>query len=86
MTKTRRQQVDSLENTRKFVLKIIKRIFQFAVEHGVLDRNVAIGLQVKVPEPEKKVLTNAEVELFLREAQILNHRFYPKSMETSAHV
>lgn len=68
---------ETTENTRKFVLKIIKRIFQLAVEHGVLDRNVAIGLQVKVPEPEKKVLTNAEVELFLREAQILNHRFYP---------
>jgi len=32
---------------------------------------------VKVPEVEQKVLTNTEVEIFLREAKVTNHRFYP---------
>lgn len=64
-------------HTRKFVLKIIKRIFQMAVDHGRLDRNPANGMLVKVPESEKKVLTNAEVEIFLNEAKATNHRFYP---------
>lgn len=64
-------------NTRKFVLKIIKRIFQLAVDHGKLDRNPANGMLVKVPEGEKKVLTNQEVETFLSEAKATNHRFYP---------
>jgi integrase len=34
-------------------------------------------VQVKVPEVEQKVLTNAEVEIFLREAKTTGHRFYP---------
>lgn len=62
--------------TRKYVLKIIKRIFQMALDHGYIDRNPAQGMLVKVPEPEKKVLTNSEVEIFLTEAKATNHRFY----------
>jgi len=69
--------VETTVNTRKFVLKIIKRIFQLAVDHGKLDRNPTAGMLVRVPEAEKKVLTNAEVELFLKEAKATNHRFYP---------
>lgn len=68
---------DTTVHTRKFVLKIIKRIFQMAVDHGRLDRNPANGLQVKVPEGDKKVLTNSEVEIFLKEAKAVRHRFYP---------
>ncbi|MCM0604852.1 MAG: site-specific integrase [Xanthomonadaceae bacterium] len=65
------------EHTRKYVLKIIKRIFQIAVDHGHLDRNPANGMVIKVPESEKKVLTATEVKTFLREAKATNHRFYP---------
>lgn len=54
-----------------------KRIFQMAVEEGVLDRNPCIGVSVRVSEVAQKVLTNAEVEIFLREARNCNHRFYP---------
>jgi integrase len=64
-------------HTRKYVLKIVKRIFQMAVDAGKLDRNPAQGMMIKVPETEKKVLTNSEVELFLSEARATNHRFYP---------
>lgn len=64
-------------HTRKYVLKIIKRIFQMAVDHGLLAQNPCNGMMVKVPETEKKVLTNTEVEIFLNEAKATNHRFYP---------
>ena len=67
---------DTTANTRKFVLKIVKRIFQLAIDHGKLDRNPCSGLMVSVPEAEKKVLTNSEVETFLKAAKETNHRFY----------
>ncbi len=62
---------------RRYVLKIIKRIFQMAVDHDKMDRNPATGMSVKVAEKEKKVLTANEVGTFLKEAQITGHRFYP---------
>ncbi len=64
-------------NNRKTVLKMMKRIFEMAVQDGQLDRNPCVGIQVKAPEVEQKVLTNTEVEIFLREAKLTNHRFYP---------
>lgn len=63
--------------TRKTLLKMIRRIFEMAVDEGILDRNPSAGIQVKVPEIEQKVLTNTEVTIFLKEAKSLNHRFYP---------
>jgi integrase len=63
-------------HSRRTVLKMVKRIFQLAVEEGVLDRNPCGGIQIKVPEVDQKVLTSAEVEVFLREARATNHRFY----------
>lgn len=65
------------DHTRKFTLKIIKRIFQMAVDHGKVDRNPCQGMVIKVPETEQKVLTNAEVEKLLFEAKVADHRFYP---------
>ncbi len=64
-------------HTRKYVLKIVKRIFQMAIDHGKLERNPCHGIMVKVPESDKKVLTNSEAEIFLREAKGTKHRFYP---------
>lgn len=63
--------------TRRNVLKMIKRLFQMAVEEGVIDRNPCTGINVRVSEVEQKVLTNNEVETFLREARLAHHRFYP---------
>lgn len=65
------------DNMRKYVLKVIKRMFQVAVDHEKLDRNPAQGMTVKVPEPDKKVLTANEARIFLNEARATNHRFYP---------
>ena len=64
-------------HTRKYVLKIVKRIFQMAMDNGKVDRNPALGLMIKVPETPKKVLTNSEAGTFLSLAQFTNHRFYP---------
>ena len=63
--------------TRKCILKFVKRIFQMAIEEGGLDRNPCLGITVRVSEPDQKVLTNTEVEVFLKEAKEVNHRFYP---------
>ena len=64
-------------NTKRWILNMIRRIFQMAVEEGILDRNPTLGMLIKVPEVEQKVLTNTEVEILLKEASITNHMFYP---------
>ena len=64
-------------HSRQTVLKMIKRIFQMAVEEGILNRNPCVGICVRVPEVEQKVFTSNEAEIFLREAKICNHDFYP---------
>jgi integrase len=64
-------------NTRKTILKMVKRIFQMALEDGLLDRNPCVGISVRVPEVEQKVFTNDEVSKFLYEAKVCQHRFYP---------
>ncbi|MDZ4676317.1 MAG: site-specific integrase [Oligoflexia bacterium] len=64
-------------NAKKNLLKMVKRIFQMAIEEGILDRNPCIGITIKIPELDQKVLTNAEAEIFLKEAKAVNHRFYP---------
>ncbi len=63
-------------NNRKTILKMVKRLFQMAVDDGLILRNPCVGIQVKAPEVEQKVLTNSEVGIFLREAKINDHRFY----------
>lgn len=65
------------ENNRKCLFKMVKRLFEMAVEEGALDRNPSAGIQVKAPETEQKVLTTSEAETFLREARLTGHRFYP---------
>lgn len=63
--------------SRRTLLKLIKRMFQMALEEGIVDRNPAVGLKVHVPEANQKVLTNDEVKVFLREAKATSHQFYP---------
>lgn len=63
-------------HTRRSILKMISRVFEMAVQEGLLNRNPCSGIQVKVPEVEQKVFTNSEAEVFLREAKATNHRFY----------
>lgn len=64
--------------TRKTILQNIKRVFSMAVEEGVLVRNPAVGVKIRTPEANQKVLNAKEIEIFLREAKSVNHRFYPQ--------
>jgi integrase len=64
-------------HTRRSLLKMVKRIFQMAVEDGALTHNPCMGIVIKVHEVDQKVLTTREVEILLKEARNTNHRFYP---------
>lgn len=64
-------------NSRRTLLKHIKRVCQMAMDDGILDRNPATGIKVQVPEVDQKVLTNEEVKEFLRIAKDTDHRFFP---------
>lgn len=63
-------------HTRKCILKYVKRIFQMALEEGILDKNPCVGIKIRLPEVDQMVLTNSEAEVFLKEAKAVNHRFY----------
>ncbi len=63
--------------SRKTILKQIRRIFEMAVEEGIIPRNPTVGIKVPIPEVDQKVFTNEEVITFLHKAKELNHRFYP---------
>lgn len=63
--------------SRKTLLKQIRRVFQMAVEDGILDRNPTAGMKVQVPDRDPQVLTNEEAKIFLQQAKNLGHRFYP---------
>lgn len=63
-------------NSRRSILDMLKRIFQMAIEEGLIERNPATGIKIKVPQVDQKVLTNSEVEILLREAKVNNHRFF----------
>lgn len=65
------------EFTKRNVFKTVRRIFQMAVEEGILDRNPCAGITVRVSQSDSKVLTSTEVEKFLLEAKEGRHRFYP---------
>ena len=57
--------------------KMLMRIFQLAVEEGVITKNPTRGIKIKVPSSEQKVLTSDEANKLLREGKLCNHRFYP---------
>ncbi|MBS1985591.1 MAG: site-specific integrase [Bdellovibrionales bacterium] len=64
-------------STRRTVLDIIRRFFGRAVDEGLLTRNPALPIKVKVPQPIQSVLNATEVQTLLREAMLTGHRFYP---------
>jgi len=47
-----------------------------AVEEGLLQRNPALPIKVKVPETRQSVLSPTEISILLREAKAASHRFY----------
>ena len=63
--------------SQKHLLKLVRRIFQMAVDEGIIARNPTAGIKVKHIEHEKKVLTAKEAEILLLNALESNHPFYP---------
>lgn len=63
-------------NTQRDVHRRINRIFEMAIEDGILSTNPAKGIRVKVPESKQAVLNATEVELLLQTAKETKHRFY----------
>ena len=62
--------------TRRSVLKQVRRIFNMAIEEGVLNRNPCLGIKVKVHESKKLVLNHTEIQNLLAEGKRLEHPFY----------
>jgi integrase len=62
--------------TRRGLIKIIKRVFNAAIEEGILTRNPALRVKVKTAESNQSVLNKNEIEIFLKEAKSINHKFY----------
>ena len=65
------------EHMRKNLRRRISRVFQAAVEEGVIARNPSLGIKVTAPISEKKVLSADEVSLLLKKAKEVEHLFYP---------
>jgi integrase len=63
--------------SRKILFMLVKRIFQMAVEEGILGRNPAEGIKLRRETRAQMVLTAIEVQNSLTEAQATSHRFYP---------
>lgn len=62
--------------TRRGILKIIRRIFNQAIADGLLTRNPTNGIKVRTVETHQAVLNKNEIEIFLREAKSINHKFF----------
>jgi integrase len=63
--------------TKRGLLKIVKRVFNIAIEEGLLVRNPAVGIRVRCAEAHQAVLNKNEIEILLREAKRKDHQFYP---------
>lgn len=63
--------------TQRGLLKIVKRVFNVAIEEGLLVRNPAVGIRVRCADANQAVLNRNEVEILLTEARRVEHRFFP---------
>lgn len=63
--------------TKRGLLKIVKRVFNIAIEEGLIVRNPAVGIRVRCAEANQAILNKNEIEILLREARTTDHRFFP---------
>lgn len=64
------------DHSRKTMVKIIKRVFSMAVEDGIIAKNPAIGIKIRIAETNQAVLNKSEVDILLKEARAVDHRFF----------
>ena len=58
------------------VWKMIRRIFEMALEEGLITKNPANAFKVRRDVQEQQVLTAVEAQRLLDESRALNHRFW----------
>lgn len=63
-------------DARRGILKRIKRLFTMAMDEGLISRNPASGITVKVPEAQQLVFNRTEIDTLLLEAHNCSHPFY----------
>lgn len=63
--------------TKRGLIKIVKRVFNSAIEEGLINHNPAVGIRVKCADSNQLVLNRNEVHILLREAKKVDHRFFP---------
>jgi integrase len=68
---------DGSESHRKFFLKGIRAVFQYAVEAGTISRNPTPTMKFKVSDKIKSVLNEQQILILLRKAQELDWEWYP---------
>ncbi len=62
--------------SQKNLLKMLRKMFQMAIDDGLITKNPTKGIVIKTAQAMQKVLTAREVDLLLRNAKDTNHRFY----------
>lgn len=65
------------ESHRKFFIKCIKGVLQYAVEEGIIVRNPTPLIKFKVSDKIKSVLNEDQILLLLRRSQELDWHWYP---------
>ncbi len=65
------------ENSKRSLLDQVKRVFESALENGIIAKNPTLSIKIRVPEVRQAVLNATEADRLLTEAKLVNHRFYP---------
>lgn len=68
---------NNAESHRKFIVKGVRGVFQFAVDEGFLARNPTPVIKFKINEKIKSVLNEQQIVILLRKAQELDWEWYP---------
>ncbi|MBD65934.1 MAG: hypothetical protein CME62_12050 [Halobacteriovoraceae bacterium] len=63
-------------HARNGVLKNLKRIFEMAIDEGVLNKNPAKIIKIKLPDAKNAVLNKTEIDTLLTKANEANHNYY----------
>ncbi len=61
---------------RSNLLKRLRKLFELAIEEGIINRNPAKGIRVKVPAKEQRVFSSSDAEKLLHEAKQCGHQLY----------
>ena len=62
---------------KKNLLRRLHRIFEIALEDGIIGRNPTKGIKVKVPPTKQKVFSSEEASKLLNSGKLCDHFFYP---------